>query len=135
MRPPPFRQHSRCMQHTARPHAVPSRFRTTLPAMHAKVMIMHHVVAGQSHCVLQYSGHMDSWRNAHLHVYGCMCLHSHDHAIACMHACQYPQYRILADTSMPCFRQKQRVSSICVCCPCDFALHGGVHACTTPHAV
>ena len=109
MRPPPFRYHPRCMQHTARRHAASSRFRTTLTAMHAKVMSMHHVVAGQSHRVLYYPRHMDSWRHAHASVSACV--HSHTHAITCMmHAeIQYPQCRILADTSMPCFMQ----NSVC----------------------
>ena len=60
----------------------------------------------------------------------CACVHRHAcrhaHAIACMHACmmhacQYPQCRTLADTSIPCFMQ----TSVCRASVC--AAHANSH--------
>ena len=135
MRPPPFRYHSRCMQHTALPHAVPSRFRTTLTAMHANVvkMIMHLCCCWPIPlCAALFTAYGQLATCTCIRISACV--HSHAHGIACMHDARMPIY------PMPYFGRYCRAfmqNSVFRAsgCAAHFALHGGVPACTTLHAV
>ena len=73
------------------PHAVPSRFRTTLTAMHAKVikMIMHLCCCWPiPSCAALFTAYGQLATCTCIRISACV--HSHAHAIACMHDARMP---------------------------------------------